>query len=63
MPLVRSLFALLNGGGRLGVNFACYIFQSMSEPVKKSAFQYREESIKRRNRYGAVSVILGLTLV
>jgi len=35
----------------------------MSEPVKKSAFEYRAEAIKRRNRYGTVSVILGLILV
>jgi UPF0755 protein len=35
----------------------------MSEPVKKSAVEYRADSIKRRNRFATVSVILGLLLV
>lgn len=35
----------------------------MSEPVKKSAVEYRADSIKRRNRFATVSVILGLILV
>ncbi|MDO7886531.1 endolytic transglycosylase MltG [Hymenobacter cheonanensis] len=35
----------------------------MSEPVKKSAIEYRADSIKRRNRFATVSVIIGLLLV
>jgi UPF0755 protein len=35
----------------------------MSEPVKKSAVEYRADSIKRRNRFATVSVITGLILV
>ncbi|MDJ0365611.1 endolytic transglycosylase MltG [Hymenobacter sp. H14-R3] len=35
----------------------------MSEPVKKSAHEYRADSIKRRNRFATVSVVLGLFLV
>ena len=35
----------------------------MSEPVRKSAIEYRADSIKRRNRFATVSVILGLILV
>jgi UPF0755 protein len=35
----------------------------MSEPVKKSAHEYRADSIKRRNRFATVSVISGLLLV
>ncbi|WP_151089201.1 endolytic transglycosylase MltG [Hymenobacter baengnokdamensis] len=35
----------------------------MTEPVKKSAIQYRADSIKRRNRFATVSVILSLILV
>ena len=35
----------------------------MSKPVKKSAIEYRADSIKRRNRFAAISVVLGLLLV
>ena len=35
----------------------------MSEPVKKSAFEYRADTLKRRKRFGIISVLLGLTLV
>ncbi|MGI4874237.1 MAG: endolytic transglycosylase MltG [Janthinobacterium lividum] len=35
----------------------------MSEPVRKSAIEYRADAIKRRNRFATVSVILGLILV
>jgi UPF0755 protein len=35
----------------------------MSAPAKKSAVEYRADSIKRRNRFAAVSVIIGLILV
>jgi UPF0755 protein len=35
----------------------------MTEPVKKSAIEYRADSIKRRNRFATVSVIIGLILV
>ena len=35
----------------------------MSKPVKKSAIEYRADAIKRRNRFAAISVLVGLTLV
>ena len=35
----------------------------MTSPVKKSALEYKADSIRRRNRYATVSIILGLALV
>ena len=35
----------------------------MASPVKKSALEYKADSIRRRNRYATVSIILGLILV
>ena len=35
----------------------------MSEPVKKSAVEYKADAIKRRNRYAIISVVFGLLLV
>ncbi len=35
----------------------------MPSPAKKSALEYKADSIRRRNRYATVSIILGLILV
>jgi UPF0755 protein len=35
----------------------------MLPPAKKSAIEYKEQSIRRRNRYATVSVVIGLVLV